>query len=248
MDYFSNNEYDVDKNKKKIFFFEFIKGATIVSHNINFDIDFKNKEFGCNINKRDCLCTMQISKNIFEYYNLESLAYFYQISVDKKHYHNGIVDATVLARIVCKMNENCDVYYNIKKYFDHYLRMNQTQICEKKKIIQNKNIKADNNIKVIEDKIKKFKEINETNKINFKKDEANIRFNIFKLEDINKKESETKNKAYITPSGKCYHLIKDCASIKNHNFEEVTVEKSLKLNKVLCKICKKFFNNKEYKI
>ena len=118
----------------------------------------------------------------------------------------------------------------------------------KKKIIQNKNIKADNNIKVIEDKIKKFKEINETNKINFKKDEANIRFNIFKLEDINKKESETKNKAYITPSGKCYHLIKDCVSIRNHNFEEVTVEKSLKLNKVLCKICKKFFNNKEYKI
>lgn len=97
MDYFSDYEYDVDKNKKN-FFFEFIKGATIVSNNINFDIDFKNKEFGYNINKRDCVCTMQISKNIFKYYNLESLAYFYQILVDKKDYHNGIVDATALAK------------------------------------------------------------------------------------------------------------------------------------------------------
>ena len=52
---------------------------------------------------------MQISKNIFEYYNLESLAHFYQISVDKKDYHNGIVDATVLARIICKMNKDSDV-------------------------------------------------------------------------------------------------------------------------------------------
>jgi hypothetical protein len=127
---------------------------------------------------------------------LESLAHFYQISVAKKDYHNGIVDA--------------------------------------------------NNIKVIEDKINKFKEIKETNKINLKKDEANIRFNIFK--DINKKESETKNKAYITISGKCYHLIEDCQSIKNRYSEETTVEKALSINKVLCKICKNFLSDKEYKI
>lgn len=118
----------------------------------------------------------------------------------------------------------------------------------KKKIIQSKNIKADNNIKVIEDKIKKFKEINETNKINLKKDEANIRFSVFKFKDINKTESETKNKAYITISGKCFHLIKDCTSIKNYHSEEVTIEKELELNRVLCKICQKFLNNKEYKI
>jgi len=140
MNYLSDYEYTIENKKKLSFFCKFIENERIVSHNIKFDIGFINLELekvGFNIIKeQDCVCTLRIFRNILRRSKLENVADLYEININHDDYHKGIVDATVLARIVCKMNENDDNYYNIEKY------------ATKFKIIENKiqNIEMDNNI------------------------------------------------------------------------------------------------------
>lgn len=190
MNYFSDYDYNVKKENKKQYFLNFIKNSTIVSHNINFDVDFINNEFGINLNKDDCVCTLRILRYILKYPNIESATYFYGIKIKNKDFHNGIVDATALARMVCKMNENEDYYYNIEKFYSNLPIQNKQIINENmKKTTKNKydNIINDENIDTVKNKIKSLK-ITESNEINF--NEINNIKNNLNLED--KKNEEDK--------------------------------------------------------
>lgn len=106
------------QKKKLENFLEFVGDSVIVTHNVNYDIDHINKElkkYNLNtINKANCICTMTILK-ILQNYSLKGCADFYNIN-GIRDYHKGIVDATVLAILVCKMAENNDKDYNLYKY------------------------------------------------------------------------------------------------------------------------------------
>ena len=46
---------------------------------------------------------MKIMHNYLWYYSLFHSAIFYDIAVKDFHYHKGIVDVTILGRMICKM-------------------------------------------------------------------------------------------------------------------------------------------------
>ena len=62
--------------------------------------------------------------NCIQNYTLKNCAKFYGI-LGIRDYHKGIVDATVLAIIVCKMAENNDKYYNIFNQKEKIYQINE---------------------------------------------------------------------------------------------------------------------------
>ena len=118
MYYLAEYNYCLKIKEKLRKFLDFVGDSIIVSHNINYDIGHINKElikYGLpNINKKNCICTMKILSVLLNY-KLKDCASFYKI-YGIHDYHKGIVDATVLAFIVCKMGKNNDKHYNIYSY------------------------------------------------------------------------------------------------------------------------------------
>ena len=118
MYYFAEYNYCLNKRKKLKKFLDFIGNSSIVSHNILFDLKYLNVELDNSklnsIKSEKCICTMNIIRklNCLQNYTLKNCAKFYGI-IGIRDYHKGIVDATVLAIIVCKMAKNNDKYYNI---------------------------------------------------------------------------------------------------------------------------------------
>ena len=121
MYFFAEYSYFIGKKENLIKFIEFVGNSTIVAHNITQDIGYINKELKkCNlkrINTEKYICTMSIIKklNVLKNYTLKNCAKFYEI-YNVHHYHKGIVEATVLAIVVCKMAEKNDQKYNIHNY------------------------------------------------------------------------------------------------------------------------------------
>ena len=118
MYYLAEYNYCLEKKEKLQKFLNFIENSIIVGHNINYDIRYINKELNKHklpkINKNKCICTMRILKNLRNH-TLKNCAQFFGIN-GIYDYHKGIVDATVLAILICKIAE-CDFNYlnnNIK--------------------------------------------------------------------------------------------------------------------------------------
>lgn len=69
------------------------------------------------------LICMHMHRKHLEHYNFNictqyhNAAYFYDIHVNSFDFHHGIVDTTVLARLICKMNLNNDKYYYITNFY-----------------------------------------------------------------------------------------------------------------------------------
>ena len=64
------------------------------------------------IREKNCFCTMRIFNNL-QSYTLQNCAKFFNI-IGIYDYHKGIVDATILAVIVCKIAENNNMNYYIE--------------------------------------------------------------------------------------------------------------------------------------
>jgi len=130
MYYFAEYNYCLNKKKKLKKFLNFIGNSKIVSHNIPFDLNHLNKELdNCNLNlikNEKCICTMSIIRksNCLQNYTLKNCAIFYGI-LGIRDYHKGIVDATVLAIIVCKMAKNNDKYYNVFNQKEKIYQINE---------------------------------------------------------------------------------------------------------------------------
>jgi len=116
MYFLAEYNYCLEINEKLQTFLKFIKNSVIVGHNVRYDIRHINKELDKydfpKISWDDCFCTMSVFNNL-QNYSLQSCAKFFNIN-RIYDYHKGIVDATVLAIIVCKMAIDNNTNYNIE--------------------------------------------------------------------------------------------------------------------------------------
>ena len=125
MYYLSDYNYSRKDNIKKSLktFLDFVKDDMIITHNASFDMKFINRElnkFGLEeIPLNRCICTLKYLRNlkkigIFDKnfgLKLCDLCRYYDIYVNPKDLHQGIVDTIVFGRVVAKMFE--DGLYNI---------------------------------------------------------------------------------------------------------------------------------------
>ena len=116
MYYFAEYNYCLQKYEKLQKFKKFISNSILVGHNIRYDIKYINKELQKynfpKIREKNCFCTMRIFNNL-QSYTLQNCAKFFNIN-GIYDYHKGIVDATILAVIVCKIAENNNMNYYIE--------------------------------------------------------------------------------------------------------------------------------------
>ena len=115
MYFLAEYNYCLEIKEKLQTFLKFIKNSIIVGHNVRYDIKHINKELNKykfpKINLNHCFCTMSVFNNL-QNYSLRNCAKFFNIN-GIYDYHKGIVDATVLAIIVCKMAINNVINYDI---------------------------------------------------------------------------------------------------------------------------------------
>ena len=124
MYYLSDYNYSRDNNIKKSLetFLSFVSDSIIITHNALFDMKFINEELKrCGLPQiplGQCICTLKILKNLKKIGRLDKnfklrlcdLCRYYDINIDPKDLHQGIVDAIVFARVVAKMLD--DGIYN----------------------------------------------------------------------------------------------------------------------------------------
>ena len=129
MYYLSDYNYSREDNIKKSLetFLSFVSDSIIITHNALFDMKFINAELKrCGLRQiplGQCICTLKILNNLKKIGRLDKnfrlrlcdLCRYYDIRVDKKDLHQGIVDTIVFGRCVAKMFE--DGIYND---FDNY--------------------------------------------------------------------------------------------------------------------------------
>lgn len=260
MNYLAEYNYNIPIKKKISTFLNFVSKSTIVSHNIEFDIGFINAEIekidkNKTIDSKKCICTMKIMRNYLRYYSLFHSAIFYDIAVKDFHYHKGIVDVTILGRMICKMVENSGKNYNVDNYMKKYMKK-----CLKKDFIieyrqnkkdtyknESKNIltsdsKKDTNKneskKVLTSDSKKNTNKNESKKVkNESRKVTNKNENKLKIE-ADSLNTNNKNIVYITAKGQCYHIRPNCRGTKNMMPYDLSLAEASKRRK--CKIC---YNN-----
>ena len=119
MYYLSDYNYSRKDNIKKSLktFLDFVKDDMIITHNAGFDMKFINRElnkYGLKeIPLNRCICTLKYFRNlkkigIFDKnYGLRlcDLCRYYDIYVDPKDLHQGIVDTIVFGRVVAKCSK-----------------------------------------------------------------------------------------------------------------------------------------------
>ena len=120
MYYLSDYNYSRKDNIKKSLktFLDFVRDDMIITHNANFDMKFINREltkYGLDeIPLNRCICTLKYFRNLKKIGMLDKnfglklcdLCYYYDIYVDQKDLHQGIVDTIVFGRVVTKMFED----------------------------------------------------------------------------------------------------------------------------------------------
>ena len=120
MYYLSDYNYSRKDNIKKSLktFLDFVRDDMIITHNANFDMKFINREltkYGLDeIPLNRCICTLKYFRNLKKIGMLDKnfglklcdLCYYYDIYVDQKDLHQGIVDTIVFGRVVAKMFED----------------------------------------------------------------------------------------------------------------------------------------------
>ena len=149
MYYLSDYNYSRKDNIKKSLqtFLDFVKDDMIITHNASFDMKFINRElnkYGLEtIPLNRCICTLKYFRNlkkigIFDKnfgLKLCDLCRYYDIYVNPKDLHQGIVDTIVFGRVVAKMFEDgiCNINdmqneYNNVNDFDNYDNFNFNEI------------------------------------------------------------------------------------------------------------------------
>ena len=251
MYYLAEYNYCLNVKKKLKLFLDFAKGATIVSHNIRFDIGFINEELKKNsLNETkidECVCTMSILKNFLVRYNLNNSALLYGIQIKKDDYHKGIIDAVVLGRIVCKMTKNNDINYNFFEYYKKNGQMIEEGVKENN---ENKEKKERNEIRISKTRNEK-NENKEKNEIKERKEINEIRISKARNENENKvikeiiNEIKKKNEiVYISRTGKRYHLYKKCGNMQDPL--PSSVKEAEKMERTPCLTCTRIYYNREF--
>ena len=129
MYYLSEYNYSRNNNIKKSLetFLDFVSDSIVITHNASFDMKFINfelKKWGLReIPLNQCICTLKILRNLKKIgrldknfkLRLEDLCGYYDININPKDLHQGIIDVIVYGRVVAKMLE--DGIYN---EYDNY--------------------------------------------------------------------------------------------------------------------------------
>ena len=138
MYYLSDYNYSRKDNIKKSLqtFLDFVKDDMIITHNANFDTKFINRELNKyklkEISLNRCICTLKYFRNlkkmgiIDKNYGLKlcDLCHYYDIDVNPKDLHQGIVDTIVFGRVVAKMFDDGVYNYNDYDYGNNFKEIN----------------------------------------------------------------------------------------------------------------------------
>ncbi len=252
MYYLSDYNYSRENNIKKSLetFLEFVSDSIIITHNALFDMKFINAELKrCGLKQiplSQCICTLKILRNfkkigiLNKNYKLRlcDLCRYYNIEVDSKDLHQGIVDAIVFGRCLAKMlddgiyiyNDNydydevnsfinysyIDTDYNFgSSYYDKNNESNQNK--KDKEYVYNNRI-INNQIKSkSEEKKSKYK----NNNVNF-----------YHMNNFKKKCEKKINNKKIKNLNNVYNYNKNNVKDKEKNFQE-NVEKFIKRNDII---------------
>ena len=133
--YLSDYNYkELEDNERKMMqnFLRFVGDSLIVTHNVEFDLRFINYELRRlslpEISLNKCICTLRMAKykkfcGLYQDLNqlrVCDLCRKYGVFVEKTDLHQGIVDAIVLARCVCKM-----IKEDLQKTSESYIKQHQ---------------------------------------------------------------------------------------------------------------------------
>ena len=252
MYYLSDYNYSRKDNIKKSLktFLDFVKDDMIITHNAGFDMKFINRElnkYGLKeIPLNRCICTLKYFRNlkkigIFDKnYGLRlcDLCRYYDINVDLKDLHQGIVDTIVFGRVVAKMFEDGICNFNdIKNNFNNFYNFNFNEINDLGRSLEDININnlnenSDNNINndnnnndlVIKEKnFNDYKKEKNKNKVKYhckseeKKRKKKWNFNNFKFN--NHKNKNYNNNNYIKKNSRKIKN-KIVNNINNQNMNE----------------------------
>ena len=136
MYYLSDYNYSRKDNIKKSLktFLNFVRDDMIITHNANFDMKFINRElnkYGLDEIPLDrCICTLKYFRNLKKIGMIDKnfglklcdLCNYYDIYVEQKDLHQGIVDTIVFGRVVAKMFE--DGLYNLNDIRNNFNEIN----------------------------------------------------------------------------------------------------------------------------
>ena len=266
MYYLSDYNYSRDDNIRKSLetFLSFVSDSIIITHNALFDMKFINEELKrCGLPEIplcQCICTLKILKNLKKIGRLDKnfklrlcdLCRYFNINIDPKDLHQGIVDAIVFGRVVAKMLDN-GIYNDYDKYdfddvnsfinyshvdIDYNFDSSIDQInyeenkCEEKTVSENENKKIIRKAKIISK--------SEDKKNQYKKNKNNIN------KSINRKN---KKKSHESKSNK--NLIhfndKNSNSRKENYFNEniINSNKKDKKNKNKNKLSNSYIHSKK---
>ena len=224
MYYLSDYNYSRKDNIKKSLktFLDFVKDDMIITHNAGFDMKFINRElnkYGLKeIPLNRCICTLKYFRNlkkigIFDKnYGLRlcDLCRYYDIYVEPKDLHQGIVDTIVFGRVVAKMFEDGICNFNdIKNTFNNFNNFNFNEINDLGRslddlYINDLNENNDNNENnnnndfiIIENNFNGGKKEKKKNKIKYhcksEEKKRKKKFNDFKFNDFKNKNYNNKN-------------------------------------------------------
>ena len=237
MYYLSDYNYSRKDNIKKSLrtFLDFVKDDMIITHNASFDMKFINRElnkYGLEeIPLNRCICTLKYYRNlkkigIFDKnfgLKLCDLCHYYDIYVNPKDLHQGIVDTIVFGRVVSKLfndgiyncnrrqnninnfnNFNFNEINDLGRSFDelHITEINNGNEKKENNVIYNDNI--DNDFIVIENnEIKKQKRKEKYKcKSEDKKHKKKLNINNFSFNKYKKKFNKNTNNNKITKENK----------------------------------------------
>ena len=221
MYYLSDYNYSRKDNIKKSLktFLDFVKDDMIITHNAGFDMKFINRElnkYGLKeIPLNRCICTLKYFRNlkkigIFDKnYGLRlcDLCRYYDIYVDPKDLHQGIVDTIVFGRVVAKMFEDGICNFNdIKNTFNNFNNFNFNEINDLGRSLddlyindlnENNENNENNDFIIIENNFNGGKKEKHKNKIKYhcksEEKKRKKKFNDFKFNDFKNKNYNNKN-------------------------------------------------------
>ena len=160
MYYLSDYNYSRKDNIKKSLktFLDFVGDDMIITHNANFDMKFINRElnkYGLDeIPLNRCICTLKYFRSLKKFGMLDKnfglklcdLCSYYDIYVDQKDLHQGIVDTIVFGRVVAKMFEDGVYNFNdIRNNFDEINNLGRSFIDLNLYDLNNNNNPNENN-------------------------------------------------------------------------------------------------------
>ena len=249
MYYLSEYNYSRNNNLKKSLetFLEFVSDSIIITHNALFDMKFINSELKrCGLREipyDQCVCTLKFLKNLKKIGRLDKnfklrlrdLCEYYQIEVNEKDLHQGIIDVILFGRVVSKMLEN-GIYNDYDSY--DFKDANSIINCTNVDInyhIESSNDELSGELNEEETENEDEKEIKKNNILPSKSEEIKSKVNI----NINSSFDKNLKKNIKGLKGIKINYFRNN---KNKNNEKWNY---LDINNINCKSNKKYKNNKK---